>query len=189
MLAIFPQMGLGERENIRTFNLWAWTSNLSTIAKVAWITFTHHGDDSRPPLLQASSCLPDKWKRSLTHRVIIYLDYGEDHTTAPLDNFISTTDTAPYEPITSRLPWNLGVVDGMWESKGGRATCLPKHFDKNMWTTASRMKSVAAPTSFANLLAAWLTTTTHPSCAKGATTTTIMTMTMVSTISPATEAI
>lgn len=98
----------------------------STIEKVAWITFTHRGNDSQPPLPEVSSSLPDKWKCGLTHRVINHLDYIEDHTAAPLDDFISTANTAPYEPITSCLLWNLGVVDGTPESKGGPSYLPPQ---------------------------------------------------------------
>lgn len=106
------------KEDTRTLNLWAWTSNPSTIDKVAWITFAHRADNTRPPLSEVSSCLPDKWKRGLTHLMIMHLVYIEDHTTAPLDDFIATADMPPYEPITCRLPWNLGAVDGTLESKG-----------------------------------------------------------------------
>nr|CCI55297.1 PH01B001G05.20 [Phyllostachys edulis] len=112
------------REDTRTLNLWAWMANPSSIPKVAWITFTSPGPDSSRP--KASSRLPDKWRRGLTHRVIIHRDYVEDHTTAPLDNFISVAETAAYEPITTSLPWNLGAVDGTPESKGGPSH-LPSH--------------------------------------------------------------
>lgn len=76
------------------------------------------------PLPEVSSCLPDKWKSDLTHRVILHLDYIEDHTVAPLDDFTTSADMVPYEPITSRLPRSLGAIDGTSESKGGLAACL-----------------------------------------------------------------
>lgn len=47
---------LASREDTRTLNLWAWTSNPSTIPKVAWITFTHCDEDSRQH--EATSRLP-----------------------------------------------------------------------------------------------------------------------------------
>lgn len=112
------------REDTRTINLWAWTSNPSLIPKVAWVTFTLQEDVSRRP--ETSSHLPEKLKRGLTHRVIIHLDYIEDHTTAPLDDFISSADIAPYEPITSHLPWSLGVIDGMPEAKGEPSLLPPQ---------------------------------------------------------------
>lgn len=89
-------------EDTRTLNLWAWTANPSTIPKVAWLTFTHRGAVSNRP--EACSHSLDKWRRGLTHRVIIHLDYIEDHTAAPLDDFLSAADSVPYESVTSRLP-------------------------------------------------------------------------------------
>lgn len=97
----------------------------STIAKVVWITFSNQGDDGRPPLAEVSLCLSDKWRYGLTFRIIVYLDYIEDHTSAPLDDFITTADTVPYEPITTILPSNLGAVDDTPESKGA-SSYLPQ---------------------------------------------------------------
>lgn len=162
------------KEDTRTLNLWAWTSNPSTIAKVAWITFTHRSGDTHP-LPKVSSCLPDKWKRGLTHRVIIHLDYIENHTAAPLDDFITSTDTVPYEPITSRLPWSLGAIDGMPESKGGLAACLPKHFGKwRRLMTTSLGRSIAMQVVVVNPAADRLKTTTHRASTTYARTKTMM---------------
>lgn len=85
---------------------------------MVWITFANRRDDSRPPRVEASACLLDKWKRGLTFRIIIHIDYIEDHTSVPLDDFITTANTILYEPITTTLPWSLGGVDRMPESKG-----------------------------------------------------------------------
>lgn len=70
-------------------------------------------------MAEVSASLLDQWRRGHTFRVIIHLDYNEDHTTAPLDDFITTSDIVPYEPITTRLPWSLGAMDGTPESKLG----------------------------------------------------------------------
>lgn len=100
------------KEDTRTLNLWAWMANPSTITKMAWITFPNRRNDTQPPLAGGSSCLPDKWKCGLTYRVLVHLDYNEDHSAAPLDDFITASDMVPYEPI-------LGAIDGMPKSKGG----------------------------------------------------------------------
>lgn len=46
------------------------------------------------------------------------LDYIEDYTSASLDDFATSLDMVPLQPITSRFPWNLEAVDGTPEFKG-----------------------------------------------------------------------
>lgn len=104
------------KENTRTLNIWVWTTNPSTIAKVIWITFANR---SEAHAAEVSTSLPDQWRCGLTFWVIIHLDYIKDHTAAPLDDFITKSDIVSYEPITTRLPWSMGAVDGTPKSKHG----------------------------------------------------------------------
>lgn len=107
-----------------TPNHWAWMANPSTIVKVLSITFANRMDDARPSLPEVSSCLSDKWKRGLTYRVIVRLNYIKDHTPVPLDDFVTTPDTVPYELITTSLSRSLRAIDGTHESKKGDKTCV-----------------------------------------------------------------
>lgn len=94
------------KEDTRTLNIWAWSTNPSSIAKVVWITFANR---SEAPWAEVSSSLPDQWRRSLAFRVIIHLDYIEDHTAAPsmTSSLLRTPCPTDRSQLGSHGAWDL----------------------------------------------------------------------------------
>ncbi|KAF7002058.1 hypothetical protein CFC21_017604 [Triticum aestivum] len=61
------------KEDTRDLALWAWTANPNAIPKVKWLTLPARGHRHRG-------------RRGLRHRVIIHLDFLEDHSKAAADD-------------------------------------------------------------------------------------------------------
>lgn len=119
----------------------------------------HRGEESNRP--EVSSPL-DKWRRGLTHSVIIHLDFVEDHTAAPLDDFLST---AVFCMSLSQLV-SL-ETRGLWmahqKPRKGRATSLLNPFGwRRRRRKASQQKTTAPPEAIIDPLVTRSTMTTHP---------------------------
>nr|TKW20476.1 hypothetical protein SEVIR_4G091100v2 [Setaria viridis] len=94
----------------RGIELWAWTADLSKIAKVMWLVFTTRSMDGSSSSVQINEVPPERWQRGIKHRVLVHLWEIHDYsavTTDPHD-----PDVAVGEPEKWRLSWYWGVRDG-----------------------------------------------------------------------------